>query len=108
MPDKKYSINNLNFIWDEEKNKSNQRKHGISFETAALVFNDSLRLEFEDILHSQDETRYNVIGLVHDVLFVVYTDGPEIMKNDSLIRIISARPAKKTETEAYNNNVFGR
>ena len=30
----------LIFEWDEEKNLLNQRKHKISFETAAYVFED--------------------------------------------------------------------
>ena len=108
MPDKRYSINELDFIWDEDKNRINQKIHGISFEIAALVFNDELRLEFEDRLHNKDEVRYNVIGLVHDVLFVVYTERFEQNTNGSLIRLISARPATKIEIDAYNNNVFGR
>jgi uncharacterized DUF497 family protein len=28
------------FVWDEVKNKANQRKHGISFELAQLIFDD--------------------------------------------------------------------
>jgi uncharacterized protein len=36
----------MRFEWDEDKNESNQRKHGISFETAALVFEDPNRLHF--------------------------------------------------------------
>ena len=40
--------------WDDNKNKINIRKHGISFETAALVFADEERIEYYDRLHSQD------------------------------------------------------
>ena len=31
--------------WDDAKNESNYRKHGIRFETAAYIFNDENRLE---------------------------------------------------------------
>ena len=41
--------------WDDNKNHINIRKHGISFETAALVFADEERIEYYDKLHSQDE-----------------------------------------------------
>ena len=83
------------FEWDEEKNKLNQRKHGIDFETAMLVFNDLQRIEIYDMEHSASEDRYNTIGMVHDVLFVVYTERKEN------IRLISARIATKTERSIY-------
>ena len=40
--------------WDENKNLTNLQKHGISFETAALVFADEDRIEYYDKLHSID------------------------------------------------------
>lgn len=36
--------------WDENKNQLNIRKHGISFQTAALVFADEERIEYLDKL----------------------------------------------------------
>lgn len=81
--------------WDENKNQSNIRKHGISFETAALVFADEDRIEFYDALHSQDEDRYVVLGCVHGILYVVYT------MRDEAARIISARMATPTERGVY-------
>lgn len=83
------------FEWDEEKNKLNQRKHGIDFETAMLVFNDLQRIEIYDMEHSTTEDRYNTIGMVHDVLFIVYTERKEN------IRLISARIATKAERSIY-------
>ena len=59
--------------WDDNKNQINIRKHGISFETAALVFADEDRIEYYDKLHSQDEDRYVVLGCVQGILYVVYT-----------------------------------
>ncbi len=85
----------MTFEWDEEKNKLNQRKHGIDFETAMLVFNDMQRIEIYDMEHSTSEDRYNTIGMVHDVLFVVYTERKEN------IRLISARIATNTERSIY-------
>lgn len=84
--------------WDEHKNEINKRKHGISFETAARVFEDLNRIELYDERHSSEEERYIVLGLVRKVLFVVYTD-----RGDAT-RIISARKATAAETEVYYGN----
>ena len=59
--------------WDDNKNRINIQKHGISFETAALVFADEERIEYYDELHSQDEDRFIVLGCVQGILYVVYT-----------------------------------
>ena len=59
--------------WDDNKNRIKFRKHGISFETAALVFADEERIEYHDKLHSQNEDRYVVLGCVQGILYVVYT-----------------------------------
>ncbi len=81
--------------WDENKNQINIQKHGISFDTAALVFADDERIEYYDKLHSIDEDRYVVLGCVHGVLYVVYT-----MRGDAA-RLISARMATSTERKIY-------
>ena len=85
----------MKFEWDENKNTINKQKHGLDFETAALVFNDERRIEIYDVEHSTEEDRYNTIGLVKDVLFVVYTERRE------KIRLISARLATPTERSIY-------
>ena len=81
--------------WDDNKNQINIRKHGISFETAALVFADEERIEYYDKLHSQDEDRYIVLGCVQGILYVVYT-----MRGD-VARLISARMATPAERRIY-------
>ena len=108
MPDQYFNTASFSFVWDSEKNVANIEKHGINFETAALVFDDDLRLEFPDPDSPADEERYDTIGLVHDVLFVVYCDRDNKRTGDVDIRMISARRATKYEIEAYNNNVSGR
>lgn len=85
----------LKFEWDTEKEIQNIRKHKISFETAKFVFNDLNRIEIYDYQHSVEEDRYNTIGMVEDVLFVVYTERKEC------IRLISARVATETERRLY-------
>lgn len=93
----------LIFEWDEEKNQLNLKKHGIDFETAMFVFNDLQRIEIYDMEHSINEDRYNTIGMVNDILFVVYTEREEN------IRLISARLATKTERSIYydTDSYFG-
>lgn len=48
----------LTFEWDEEKDLSNQKKHGVSFEEAKTVFNDSSSITIADLEHSDDEDRF--------------------------------------------------
>jgi len=87
--------------WDEEKNKLNKRKHKISFETAAYVFTDPYRIERFDELHSDEEDRYQVIGRVGTLLFVIYTE-----RGDAT-RLIPARPANAKERSAYYGDSSG-
>ena len=108
MPDYSYTYEPFTFVWDEDKNQSNIKKHGIDFRTAAMVFKDDLRLEYPDPEHSEAEARYRTIGLVRDVLTVVYCDRENAATGNTDIRIISARLATRVERNAYNNNIIGR
>jgi hypothetical protein len=83
------------YEWDSEKEALNIRKHGLDFDTAILVFEDENYIEWYDAAHSATEDRYNVLGMVHDVLFVVYTERRD------RIRIISARLATNQERRLY-------
>ena len=85
----------LNFEWDREKAKRNKIKHGISFKSAAKVFNDPNRLDLPDDEHSFEESRRKVIGMVDNILFVIYTE------RSNRIRLISAREATEEERSDY-------
>ena len=89
------TITYLNFEWDREKAKLNKIKHGISFKTATAVFDDPNRLDLPDDEHSFNEERRKVIGMVDDILFVIYTE-----RRDK-IRLISARLAEENERRDY-------
>ena len=91
----------MTFEWDENKDRLNQKNHdGISFGYAARVFLDSKRIEMLDENHSDEsEGRYNVIGCVERILFVVYTE-----RGSDNIRIISARRATPKEEKLYYEN----
>ena len=85
----------MRFEWDEEKERINIQRHHVDFDTAKKVFFDTNRIEIYDIQHSVEEDRYDTIGLVEDVLFVVYTE-----RHDN-IRLISARLATEKERRVY-------
>lgn len=87
------------FEWDEQKADSNIKKHGVSFETASKVFLDENRIEIYDEAHSIDEDRFITIGLVEEILFVVYS------VRHPKIRLISARLATPKERSVYYGNV---
>jgi uncharacterized DUF497 family protein len=87
------------FIWDEEKNKANIKKHKVTFSEAATVFDDDNAVYFNDETHSQDEERFIVIGFSERARMLMVC---HCYRNEgSLIRIISARKADREESEYY-------
>jgi len=97
----------MRFVWDERKNESNLAKHGISFELAALVFDDPLQVTTRDSY--EHEERWRTLGVVDGVLMlvVIHTVKEEVDEDgeyqDEEIRIISARRATSTERENYED-----
>ena len=91
----------FDFEWDNEKNASNIRKHGVSFEDATRVFYDEFSyMAYDDRDYGED--RFQIIGMAYEkILFIVYTE-----RNENTIRIISARRADREESEAYIRNRF--
>lgn len=94
----------MQFEWDDNKEKTNIKKHKIDFTTASFVFDDENRLEIFDEGHSADEDRYITIGLINQipvVVMVVYTERGQI------IRLISARKATTEERRLYYDGLQG-
>lgn len=89
----------LSFEWDENKNRINQKKHGISFDEASSVFYDDLAILFDDPEHSQEEDRFILLGMSEaaNVCIVCHC----YRASETVIRIISARKATKKEEERY-------
>lgn len=52
----------MRIVWDEAKNRANRLKHGVSFETARLVFDDPFHVSVPD-RHEHGEERWTTIGL---------------------------------------------
>lgn len=91
----------IKFTWDENKNKINQRKHGVSFDEAKTVFYDDAALVIDDPEHSEEEERFIILGLSNRANLLVVCHCYRV--SETVIRIISARKATKTETEFYGN-----
>lgn len=92
-------IEKLEFEWDENKEKTNLKKHKVDFETAAHVFYDCNRVILFDEKHStDDEERYVAIGRVENRLIILYV---AFTLRESIIRIISARKVTKREEDIY-------
>ncbi len=91
-----YSLRGLLFEWDREKAVTNLRKHGVSFEDACEVFLDPLLL-LRDAGDADGLTQV-VIGetLNERLLFVVH-----IIRQEEVIRIVSARPVTSHERQEY-------
>ena len=119
-----FSLGGIQFEYDEDKNRKNIEKHGISFKSAARVFFDYDRIEYYDEEESAEEDRFDIIGDLSagsinlfggndstignigkdTVVFVVYTERVKYMKDNKeveVIRIISARYATSFERGIY-------
>ena len=89
----------MEFNWDNRKAATNLKKHKISFQEAATVFNDPMALTFDDPDHSIGECRLLTFGMTDSqkLIIVSHTEA------NSIIRIISARLMDKHERKIYEN-----
>jgi uncharacterized protein len=85
------------WVWEADKALRNLAKHGVSFESASLVFDDPMLISEPD--PHPDGDRWRVIGRVRmTTLFVVHT----VIEPDGTGRIISARRATASERRRYD------
>ena len=90
----------LRFEWDDNKNKINKEKHGVSFEEAATVFYDENALLIQDPEHSfPGEERFIILGISSTLNLLVVCHC--YRANDERIRLISARKATRNEAKQY-------
>jgi uncharacterized protein len=85
----------VTFTWDPAKNRSNRRKHGVSFETAALVFDDPFHITRSDMVAGEE--RWQTIGMVGGLYVLLVAHNVD----EDVIRIISARKATPQERRIY-------
>lgn len=90
----------MHFSWDEDKNKKNKQKHGISFEIAKQVFDDSALLSWLDNrFEDYEEERWISLGCIDDLVVIVVVHTFRSHSNEQeTIRIMSARKATKKRT----------
>ena len=89
----------LEFEWDSGKAKSNEEKHGVSFEEAKSAFFDEQAIVYFDPDHSEDEDRFLLLGTSYKLNQLVVCHCFRV--EETKVRIISARKADKDETNAY-------
>ena len=89
----------LNFDWDETKGTANRKKHGVSFDEAQTVFFDDDALEYSDPDHSEEESRFMLLGRSVRLRLLIVCHC--FRQDDAVIRIISARKATPPERKAY-------
>jgi len=87
--------------WDEEKNRSNFAKHGVSFDYAVCIF-DGPTVSWPDTRREYGETRTHSLGRVDKVLIlaVIHIDRAGVT------RIISARRAHRVERNIYEKAIL--
>jgi len=92
----------MRIVWNETKNRANRRKHGVSFETAQLVFDDPFHISVPD-RQEHGEERWTTVGMVGSVviLVVIHTYGE--VNGEEIVRLISARKATKRERRRYQD-----
>ena len=87
------------FDWDENKNRINLEKHGITFEETSTVFFDDRAILFDDPEHSIDEDRFLLLGMSETAKVCIVCHC--YRESDTVIRIISARQATRKEEQIY-------
>jgi uncharacterized protein len=88
------------YTWDPKKNKTNVRRHAISFQDAARIF-DGPTVEKVDDRFDYGEVRIYAIGLVNGVeITVIYTD-----RDNDVRHLISAWRSEPHERRTYWQNI---
>ena len=91
------------FDWNENKNQINIKKHGIGFDEASSVFYDEKAILFDDPIHSEYEDRFLLLGVSNNAKICMVCHC--YRESDTVIRIISARKATKTEADRYARGI---
>lgn len=96
----------MRWTWDPEKNRLKERKHGLSFDTAQMVFDDPLAASRRDA--ASREERWHTIGMIGRIVVLVVHTTPivNLATGDETGRIISARKATPHERRAYEEGDF--
>ena len=91
------------FSWDDAKSQSNKRKHGVSFESARLVFDDPLHVTRQDRI-AGGELRWQTVGMADGIVLLLVAHTWQHEADEERIRIISARRATREERRIYEQD----
>ncbi|QQR81453.1 MAG: BrnT family toxin [Deltaproteobacteria bacterium] len=86
----------MKFDWDDDKNETNIKKHGIDFSDIHEMFDHPMLIS-PDIKNEYGEDRWIGIGQLRMIVAVIIL----IERQKATIRIISARKATKQERKEY-------
>ena len=86
----------MEFEFDSRKSASNLAKHGIDFDDAQLLWDDSDLLEIP--AKTEDEPRWLLIGKIADKHW-----SAVVTYRDDVTRIISMRQSRKEEVALYES-----
>ncbi len=89
----------IEFTWDPGKARSNERKHGVSFEESVTVFVDENAILIPDPDHSDDEARFLLLGMSFKLKTLIVCHC--YRRQNEVVRIISARKASNAERKQY-------
>jgi len=89
----------LKFEWENNKDRANTSKHGVSFNEAKTAFYDEYAIQFFDPDHSESEDRFLLLGTSFKLKTLVVCHC--FREEETVVRIISARKADKDETKVY-------
>jgi len=93
----------LRFIWDEGKARTNERKHGVTFDEAKTVFYDDNAELIGDPDHSGHEDRFVMLGMSGRARILIVCHC--YRESSAVIRIISARKATRKEQAQYRRSI---
>ena len=86
----------MEFEYDPQKSELNKSKHGIDFEEAKAIWDDTDSYEF--IAKADGEERFLVVGEIGKALWTTV-----VTYRGKNIRIISVRRSRFREVEEYDN-----
>lgn len=92
-------MTSLEFVWDDQKEASNRRKHGVGFAEARTAFQDENARLYFDPDHSEAEDRFILLGMSFHLRLPVVCHC--YREAESVVRFISARKADRREQEDY-------
>lgn len=97
LDEERFVFGGITFEWNGGNAASNLRKHQVRFSEGATVFADEDAIMIADPDHSDEESRFVLVGMsrMGRILVVVSVE------RDDRFRIISTRKAQRNERSEY-------